>query len=198
MPTPQQEALARLIGPFGAEVYALSDYIDSRASNASMRVSLTSGKSAAGVALAAAAAGGAFGVSNTLGTSLALLSQVANASTVTDTVMFEFQLPATWDPASPMKLVVTGAYTLGAGTLGTDTLTAHAYILGGAGNYGADQFAGVAAQALPAELPASLTFTASALLFVPGSRVALSLVLVLQDTGASAITGKITEVRITQ
>lgn len=188
-----------LIGPMGGQTTtAAVAALATTGTNGGITLALTSGLTSAGVPLTATATGGAFGVSNTLGTASALTSEAANSSTVTDTVMWEVQLPALWDVTKVPILTVRGSYVLGSGTIGTNTLTAHAYGRFAGGNYTVD-FMGTALP-LPATNNAAnkMEFTASAAPIGAGGTLIISLVLVLQDTGGSNITGKITNVSLSQ
>lgn len=159
-----------------------------------IRLPLMQGRNSDGSALGAAAAAGKFGNAITLGTSQQLVSEAANSNTKTDIVLYEFQLPKEYIAAANLTVTCGCQYNLGSGTIGTHTLAAAAYRNADAGTQGANMIA-TSAQSVPAT-EGDVAFTVTGTTLSPGDRVTLSLTMVIQDTGASNITGNVDSVRV--
>jgi hypothetical protein len=147
-----------------------------------------------GSVLAAAAAAGKFGVSITLGTSSFLITEAANSSTKTDTALFDTVLPRSYIAGQNVTITANVNYLLGSGTIGTHTVTFHAYRVAKDGTQAADMVATAAASVPAAAADVTAVITGTTLL--PGDRVLITAVMVIQDTGASNITGQLNSLRL--
>jgi hypothetical protein len=159
-----------------------------------MQFQLISGKNSDGTTLAAAAAAGKFGLTLTAGTSEILLSEAANSNTKTDIVIFEHQLPRNYIAGTNMTLTANAQFTIGGGTSATHTLGAAAYKCANAGTQGATLIATAAATLVAAAADYNYVITGTTL--NPLDRILLSLTAVIQDSGASNVTGQINSVRL--
>lgn len=151
-------------------------------------------KNSDGTTLAASAAAGKFGLSFTAGTSEFLLSEAANSNTKTDVAAVEFVLPANYIAGQDVTVTAHTRYTLGSGTVGTHTLAAATYLNAAAGTQGATLIA-TAAQTVPAT-DGAVSFVITGTTLSPGSRLTMTLTLVIQDTGGSNITAQVNSVTI--
>lgn len=151
-------------------------------------------KNSDGTTLAASSAAGKFGLTITAGTSEYLLSEAANSNTKTDTAVIEYLVPANYVAGQNITVTTNSVYTLGSGTVGTHTLAAAAYLVTSAGVQGSTLIA-TAAQSVPATA-GTQSFTITGTTLVPGSRLFLTFVLVIQDTGGSNITARINSVTL--
>lgn len=147
-----------------------------------------------GTTLAAAAAAGKFGLTSTPGTVEQLLTEAANSNTKTDIAQAEFVLPPSYTAGQNITVTANCDYTLGAGTVGTHTLAAAAYLTANDGTQGTTLIA-TAAQTVPAAA-GDVTFTITGTTLAPGSRLMLTFTLVIEDSGGSNITAHVNSVRI--
>jgi hypothetical protein len=161
---------------------------------AQLRLPLLEAFTSTGIPMTASASSSNFGISLTLGTSIALTTNAANSSTVTNTVAFEVVLPATYVAGSSFSVIVDGNYNLGSGTLGTNTLTATAYNVSAVGAFGSNLITS-AAKAFPSTA-GDLAFTCSGTGVAAGGKVVIKLVAVIQDTAGSNITAQINSIRL--
>lgn len=142
-----------------------------------------------GTTLAVSASSGKFGLTSTPGTSEWLVTEAANSNTKTDISQTEIILPASYVSASNVTVTCSTQYIVGAGTVGTHTLAAAAYLTAAAGTQGTTLIA-TAAQSVPAAV-GNVAFTITGATLVPGSRLMLTFTLVIQDTGSSNITAQL-------
>jgi hypothetical protein len=156
---------------------------------------LASAKAITGAALPATAASNAFGYSVTLGTSMFLITEVANNSTATDNCMFEYIVPASYLAGSNLTLAVNASITIGSGTLTVQTLTPHAYLMNAAGANTMGANIASAGQNI-VNGGSTLLFTITGTNLVPGSRLLIELTTVLTETSTHAVTGNINSVAI--
>lgn len=175
------------------------DYLASRMSTTAngmptngIRLRFLDFKNNDGTTLAVAASSGKFGLTSTPGTTLALLTEAANTNTKTDIAQIDFVLPTSYIAGSNITVTCHTAYTLGAGTVGTHTLAAAAYLNTAAGVQGTTLIA-TAAQSVPAA-DGAVAFTITGTTLTPGAYLLLTFTLVIQDTGASNITANINSV----
>jgi hypothetical protein len=147
-----------------------------------------------GSVLAAAASSGKFGVSITLGTSTFLVTEAANSSTKTDTAVFDVILPSSYIAGQNVTITANVQYVVGSGTIGSHTVTFHAYRTAKDGTQGSDLVA-TGAVSVPATAT-DVTSVITGATLLPGDRLTLSAVMVIQDTGASNITGQLNSVRL--
>jgi hypothetical protein len=159
-----------------------------------MALPLLSARNSDGSVLAAAAAAGKFGVSVTLATSTFLISEAANSNTKTDTAVFDVVLPRSYVAGQNVTITSNVQYVVGAGTVGTHTVTFHAYRTAAAGTQGADLVA-TGAVTVPATAT-DVTSVITGTTLLPGDRLLVTAVVVIQDTGASNITAQINSVRL--
>lgn len=145
---------------------------------------LTDGKTDAGVAPTGTATGGAVGVKRTAGTSLTLDGETASAGAVTDKVIFEFNLPATYIAGANIPVIVNANYT-GAGTITavSTTITAQLYtevngVEAAVTTSAAQQFTGTAT---------NYTFTVTGTGLVPGQHVMLELVMLVTNSASTNV-----------
>lgn len=153
-----------------------------------------SGKNDDGTTLAASAAAGKFGLSNTTGTSLLLLSEAANNNTKTDKVIFEMIIPGNYVANSTFTVVVNALYTPGAGTASVKTVQAKLYLIANAGTEGSDLIAG-SAQTVTTSA-ADYTFTCTTPTLAPRARVLIQITSVLTETASSNVTLTVNSVRL--
>ena len=158
------------------------------------RLSLTETYTSAGVAITATPGSGTFGISLTAGTSLAIVTQAANSTTVTATALWEYTLPSTYVAGTNITVKVNTNYTLGGGTVGTHTLAMAAYLCADAGTMGSTIIA-TSAQTVAAAA-GDTTFTITGTTLTSGARIVMTGVLVIQDTAGSNITAQINSVRL--
>jgi hypothetical protein len=149
-----------------------------------LTVPLFSGKNSDGSALAAAAAAGKFGNSINLGTASGLVSQVANNSTVSDSLLFELALPEVFkDGYAPTINVDCQLNATTGATLSTKTLTAALYPVGNGGAQSANVVT-TAAQAIPSAA-GEIEFATSTEALLAGGRVMLELTAELIETAGT-------------
>lgn len=155
------------------------------------RFSLESCHNADGSAMSITPSSGKFGLSLTAGTSLFLVTETANSSTVTDSFSVESPLPVTFIPSSNVNVVVNANYVLGSGTIGTHTLQISLYSLTDAG-----------VMTLVGSQTNTLTASAADQVFnfptalSPNGRIMIIGQMIIQDTGGHAITGQINSIRL--
>ena len=87
---------------------------------------LSQGVSDTGIAMTATPTGGAFGITRTTGTSFVLTGESTSASSKTDKVAWEFNVPTTYVASSVLPVTINAAYA-GAGTVTVSTLAVAAY-----------------------------------------------------------------------
>jgi hypothetical protein len=95
---------------------------------------LLSFKNADGTTLAASAAAGKFGISNTFGTATYLIGEAANTNTKTDDAVVEYVLPQTYIAGTNLTLT-SNVSVAGAGTPGTKTFQAKVRKVASAGTH---------------------------------------------------------------
>lgn len=156
-------------------------------------LNLLGGKNSDGSALAAAASSGKFGSTITLGTSICLISEVANNNAKTDTILFDVQMPNSFPAGKPPIIIVNQNHVIGSATLSVHTLAAHLYPTANDGTQLADVVA-TAAQNTSAAA-ADLTFLCTGASFQPNQRAILSLVMALTETSTHNANGQINSVR---
>jgi hypothetical protein len=156
-------------------------------------LTLVSGKNANGsVLVTTGASAGNFTAALTAGTSQALNGEAAQGNTKTDTVAFEFVLPATYVAGNSLTITVNASYS-GSGTAGTKTVAAAAYLEAAAGTMGSTLVA-TSAQTITTS-NAAYAFTVAGSTLAPGSRVLITVTTVMQETGGSAsLTAQLTSV----
>jgi hypothetical protein len=147
-----------------------------------------------GSAIAAAAAAGKFGCSISVGTSSALISEVANNNAKTDVIYDEIVLPSSYIAGQDLTLTVNAGVTIGSGTLSVRTLTASAYKIANAGTHGANLIA-TAAQTV-ANTVGDLVFTITGATLNPGDRLGIQLSLALTETATQNVSAKINSARL--
>lgn len=156
------------------------------------QIPLTDGFSTAGVFLTATPGSGAFGISLTAGTSIALTGESTSASTKTDDVLFDYVLPQNYIAGQNITLTAN-AKQAGAGTVSAKTIDALAYLLANDGTMGADIIAVAAKTLTNANADYAWTIPGSGL--VPGSHLLLRLTTVI-TTSAGAANAQINSVRV--
>lgn len=159
-------------------------------------LSLTQAKSATGVPLTATATGGAFGVSNTLGTQIRLLSEVANSSTVSDTAVWEASLPPSLVNGQGVTITTDAQITLGSGTLTTETIVVSAYLMTAAGQASGNLVASGGTITLAGTVAATYDTVLTGTSLVANGRLVISEVMRLVESSGNAVTGQINSVRI--
>lgn len=159
-----------------------------------VRLPLCQALTIAGVPLTATAiSNGAMGVSVTLGTGINLYGYAANSTTMTNTCLFEFDLPTTYVAGQNINVVVDSQYVIGGGTIGTHTIAAAAYVVGAAGTMSASSIIATAAQAV-GSTAGQATFVITGTTCTPGGHMLLELTMVIQDTAGSAVNGQVNSV----
>lgn len=148
-------------------------------------IPLTSFKNDDGSSLAAAAASGKFGVSNTTGTSLALLSEAASNNAKTDTAGCEVLIPQFYKAASDISVVVNAGYTVSSGSVATHTVAGSLYRIAADGTEGSDLIG--TTSTLSTTAATSYTLTATGTTLNPGDRAWLKLVGVVGGTGGGTL-----------
>lgn len=156
------------------------------------QIPLTKAMTTAGVDLTATPGSGAFGISMTAGTSVALTGESTSASSVTDAALFEFVLPQGYVAGANVTLTIN-AKQAGAGTVTTKTLNANAYLVAKDGTMGSDLI-GVTAKAITTSA-ADYTFTIPGTGLVAGSHLLLNLTTVIA-TSAGAANSQVNSVRL--
>lgn len=153
---------------------------------------LTDVKSAAGVPVTATAGAGVPAISRTDATSLYIAGETTSASAVTDTALFELNLPDTYVAGSNIPVVVN-ASVAGAGTLTavstTMTLSAYTEI------NGVETALTVSAAQQIVAAGSDLTFTVTGTGLTPGAHIMMKLVM-LVTSSAGSNTGHINSVSI--
>jgi len=153
---------------------------------------LTNFKTGAGIGMSASAGASVFGIAITAGTSEHLIGEAANSNTKTDVAGYEYTLPASYVAGSNITVTVNSNYNLGSGTVGTHTLAGAAYLAAADGTQGSNLIA-TSAQTVPAAA-GTVSFVITGAGLTAGSRLWLTLTMVIQDTGGSNITGQINSV----
>lgn len=172
-------SVAQLFGASGTSTTGLNGYA----------VPFSLLKNVTGATIPASATTGVFGITITAGTSEYLITEAASSSTVTDVLSYEVVLPASYVAGSDIAVTTNSNYTIGAGTIGTHTLAAAAYLVSTAGVQGSTLIA-TAAQSVPSSA-GTQTFTITGATLSPGSRLFLTLTMIIQDTGGSNVTGRL-------
>lgn len=147
-----------------------------------------------GTTLVVSAAAGKFGLTYTPGTAEFLITEAANSNTKTDSAAIDWVIPSTYVAGTNLTVTARCNYTVGAGTVGTHTLAAAAYLNTTAGAQGSTLIA-TAAQTVPSS-DGAVTFTITGTTLTPGALLTLTFTLVIQDTGASNITARLNSVVI--
>jgi hypothetical protein len=151
-------------------------------------------KNTDGSALAAAASSGKLGNSITLGTSQSLVGEAAESNTKTDSAIFEYVLPGSYNEGSNINVTVNANYS-GTGTAGTKTIAALAYLNANAGTQGSNLIATSAAT--DTATAADYVFVITGTGLAPGNKLTIELTAVMQETGGSAsLTQQINSIRI--
>jgi|GEM_PF-5903015 len=150
-------------------------------------------KNADGTTLAAAAAAGKFGLTETIGTGENLVTEAANNNAKSDAAIFQHVLPANYVAAQDLSLVVNQQIVIGSGTLSVKTLTPDVRKKSTDGTVGAN-LASVAQNMTNAA--GDLTFTITGATLSPGDILVGQLTAAITETAASAVTAKINSVRI--
>ena len=159
-----------------------------------IKTNLMEGRNANGTVLDATGSATNFAISSTAGTSLRLLGASATGLTRTNTALFEVTLPSSYIPGRDVSLRVNANRT-GTGTAGTNTVDFAAYRVADDGTQGADLVT-TAAQAITATA-ADYTFAATGTGLVPGDKLLLSVVTVMQETGAvNPLTAQVNSIRV--
>lgn len=154
------------------------------AGSAAGRLALLAGRNADGSALvASAAAAGNFQISLTPGASETLTGEAAQGNTKTDTTVFEVALPASYVGGANLTVTVNASYS-GAGTAGTKTVAAAAYIANDDGTQGSSLVAAAAQTISTSNAP--YTFAVSGATLAAGQRLLIKLTTVMQETGATS------------
>lgn len=160
-----------------------------------MNLPLTSALSAAGVPITATPTGGAFGVTQTLGTSTVLKTEAAKSSTVTDVASFGVTLPASFPAGEDLTLTATAILVPGASTVTTKTVDASAYLMASDGTSSADLVT-TAAQTISAS-SGDYSFTIAGDTLTPGAVLMVSTTMVITETvNAAAAYGNLTGLKI--
>ncbi len=159
-----------------------------------LKLPLLNARNSDGSVIAAAASSGKFGISINAGTALALVSQAANASTITDTVVFEIDLPPSFPEGRSPSIIVNQNHVIGSGTLGAHTVAVHAYPISDAGAESSDVVT-TSAQNTTASAT-DLTFITNVGSLAPGDRLHVSAVMTIVETGTQNVTGKINSIRL--
>jgi hypothetical protein len=145
------------------------------------QISLMQGRSDTGLTLTATAIVGGFGVSYTVGTSLVLVGQAAQGSTITSAATWEVTIPDDYEAGSNLVVVVNAKHT-GTGTAGTRTLTIQARKFNQDGTLGANL--GPAAQNYSGT-DTLYFFNITGTTLSPRDRITLRAVMVQQETGGT-------------
>lgn len=162
---------------------------------AAFGIRLTEGVNIDGSPLAAAAASGKFGNTITLGTSSALVAEVANGTTVTDSVMWDLTLPPSFPAAYNPTITVNCNHIIGSGTLGAHTIALHCYPVNNDGSHDAD-IVSTAAQNTPATATDVPFATAALSELLAGGRVIVEAVANIVETSTHAVGFHINSIRI--
>jgi hypothetical protein len=162
---------------------------------AAFNIPLLSGRNTDGSSLAAAASAGKFGMTLTLGTDSRLVTQAANSSSVTDSVIWEVALPTTYPSGHNPTITVNMNHIIGAGTLSVHTVAVHAYPVNDDGSQDAD-IVTTAAQNTPASAADLVFATAASGEAIANKRLVVEVVVALTETAASNVTAVINSVRL--
>lgn len=152
---------------------------------------LTDATTTAGVFLTATPGSGAFGISETAGTSIALTGESTSASSKTDAFLIDYVLPANYIAGQNITFTVN-CQQAGAGTVTVETVNANAYLVANAGTMGSDLI-NVSAKTITASA-ADYAFTIAGAGLVPGSHLVLKVTTVI-TTSAGAANSQINSIR---
>lgn len=159
------------------------------------RLPLTGARTVAGVMPTVAAQANIFGIVFTPGTAEYLVSEAANNNTKTDVIAFEHVLSDTYAAGTALSVIANAHFVIGSGTLTTKTLACAVY-----------RCADDDTEAATIETTSAVTLTGSAADYTfavtgttlnPGDRIVITLTMVLTETAASNVTGRINSVRLT-
>lgn len=155
-------------------------------------MALTNAKASTGVSLTTTPASGVPAISRTDATSLYVVGETTSASAVTDTAIFELNLPDTYVAGSNVPVTVN-ASVAGAGTLtaASTTITLHAYTE----INGVETALTVSAAQQIVAAGSNLVFTVTGTGLTPGAHILLE-VIMLVTSSAGANTGHINSVSI--
>lgn len=139
-------------------------------------------------------ASGAFTITCTPGTSNILAGHSVQNTNLTDTAIWEYQLPDTYVAGANIAVTAYANYT-GTGTAGTCTLAAAAYLVAAAGTHGSTLIA-TAAQAVTGTNGAK-SFVVTGTTLVPGDVLMFRFQLLITETGnVNPLIGRMTKVLI--
>lgn len=164
------------------------------ASSPSFGIPLQSVKTSAGVGITATPTGGAFGIAQTLGTSLGLKSETAKNSSVTDVGSVTMAVPPSLPLDGSLALTINAQVVPGSGTLSVKTIDASVYVVGADGTMGAD-LVSTAAQTLTSSA-ANYTFTIDGSSVVPGAMLAAKVTMALTETANADAYGKVNSISL--
>jgi len=137
---------------------------------------------------------GKYKIFATLGTSISLQGENAQANTKTTTAVFDFTLPSTYIPGRDITVTIN-ANTTGTGTAGTRTVVARVYRIASDGTSSADLVTTAALTVTGAA--ADYAFAATGTTFAAGDRLQVSVVGVTQETdGTNTLSSVINSVRV--
>lgn len=161
----------------------------------SSTVSILNCKNADGSVIAASAAAGKFGVSYTAGSLFALISEVANGNTKTDTFIADIPVPVGHVPGNNLTLDVNSNVVIGSGTLSARSLVVTAYKEDGAGALGSNLVAsgGTMTVANTAGVT-SAVITGTGI--VAGDRLIIQGVLTLTETASSNVSARLNSLKL--
>lgn len=159
------------------------------------RLALVEAKTVAGVPLTVAAQANIFGITCTPGTAEYLISEVANNNTKTDVCFFEKLMSDTFLAAANFNVVVNAHFVIGGGTLSVKTVAVAAYLLND-DDTESTTLETTAAQTITGSA-ADYTFAVTGATVSPGSRVGITVTMVLTETASSNVTGRVNSVRLT-
>lgn len=167
------------------------------------RLPLSKTQTIAGAGTPATAASGAFGYAltngGTTGGTTRLLTEVANATTVSDKVVFDFMFPFENFEASSIPLNVLAGVAIAAGATATVTLTASVREVDATGTLGAELVTSgspviIASGATVTPADSTATFAVNSASLGIGDEVMVTLTMQVVGTGSFAVTGHISGV----
>ena len=159
-----------------------------------LQLDITSWVTPTGVPHGASAAAGVFGMACTAGTTLSLVTEVANNNTKTDVALFEMLVPVGYVAGNPLNITVNAGYTIGSGVLSASTLTLNSYIISKDGTQSANLVTTSAATITGTNTDYSFAITSTNI--AAGSRLLIKATIVLTETSGHNVTANINSARV--
>ncbi|MDE2103981.1 MAG: hypothetical protein KGL39_42485 [Patescibacteria group bacterium] len=157
-------------------------------------IDLMTGRTAAGAALPTTAASNNLAVSSTVGTSLHLIGEAVQNTTIADSAIYEVTLPRSYAAGTNLTVTVNAQYNVSGGTTPTCTVVAAAYLCANAGTQGSNLIA-TAAKSITTSA-ADYMFIITGIVLTAGSRILIEVTTSIKEAGnTGTFTGQVNSLR---